>query len=80
MTINRTKTTTPWPMPSTAGTAAGQSSMEMDPRFSEAFDRTTRVAAVYFRKRGHILSNELEGLKLPRQDLRIENASTGVDQ
>src|SRR5215813_12941027 len=45
----RTNTTTPWPMWSTASTAAGQSSMEMDRRFCEAFDRITRqVAAVSF--------------------------------
>jgi hypothetical protein len=76
MTINRTKTTT------TAGTAAGQSSMEMDRRFFEAFDRTSgQVAAVSFRACGALaIARLVVGEPLRRQDLRIENASTGVDQ
>jgi len=55
------------PMPSTAGTAAGQSSMEMDRRFCEAFDRITRhVAAVSFLQ--FIKCNSVPaGARVPRQ-------------
>ncbi len=55
------------PMPSTADTAAGQSSMEMDRRFCEAFDRITRhVAAVSFLQ--FIKCNSVPaGARVPRQ-------------
>src|SRR5262249_56596030 len=67
MPFNRTNTTTPWPMPSTAATAAGQSSMEMDRRFCEAFDLITRqVAAVSFLQ--FIKCNSVPaGARVPRQ-------------
>src|SRR5262249_2532651 len=54
-------------MPSTAGTAAGQSSKEMDRRFCEAFDLITRqVAAVSFLQ--FIKCNSVPtGARVPRQ-------------